>query len=281
MMQFFHDMTVNPFLLTGLLAGWLASIACGLIGPYVIARRVVFLSGAIAHVAVGGLGAAIFLTTLFPQQLGWLQPIHGAMAAAIIGAIIIGWAHHRSSERMDTLIGAMWAVGMAIGLLLIKFTPGYHTELMGYLFGNIAFVPWRDVYLMLALDVVIIIAVLLLHRRFMAICLDEEHAALQGIPVLATHIILLVLVALTVICLIQIVGLILVMALLTLPAATAMRFSGRMGAAMIAALFLCMFLTSVPRIAVYGTRISPESAIVLSAAITYLAATGMCRRAGA
>jgi zinc transport system permease protein len=270
MIQFLRDMAENPFLVTGLLAGLLASLACGVIGPYVVTRRIVFLSGAIAHMAVGGIGAALFLATMAPGSFGWLRPIHGATLAALAGAVVIGLIHQRVAERMDTLIGALWSIGMAVGILLIKFTPGYHTELMGYLFGNIVFVSWVDVRLMLVLDVLILGTVLVFHKRFLALCLDEEQAQLQGISLLGTNIALLCVVALTVIVLTQVVGLILVIALLSLPAATAAHHVSRMAPLIAASTGICLVLTTVPRMAVYGTRITPEAAIVLAAAGVYL-----------
>lgn len=269
-MQFFEDMAHNPFLVTGLLAGLLASVACGTIGPFVIARRIVFLSGAIAHMAVGGIGAAIFLSARYPQTLAWLDPLHGAVAAAVLAALMIGLVHERVAERMDTLIGALWAIGMAIGILLIKFTPGYHTELMSYLFGNIVYVGWNEIALIVTLNVIILITLLVCYKRMLAICLDEEQAGLQGVSVLITNLILLTLVALTVITLIQVVGLILVIALLTLPAATASHHVARMAPIMLVATLLCAGLTTIPRIAVYGTNFSPEPAIVLTAGAVYL-----------
>jgi zinc transport system permease protein len=271
MLDFFRDISVNPFLATGLAAGVLASLACGIIGPYVVTRRVVFLSGAIAHMAVGGIGAAVFLATVFPYGFSWLQPIHGAMISALAAAVIIGFVHERVTERMDTLTGALWAVGMAAGILLIKFTPGYYGELMSYLFGNIVYVGRSDLVLMAALDGVIIVTVLVWHKRLLALCLDQEQAQLQGVNVLATNIVLLCLVALTVISLTQVVGLILVIALLSLPAATAAHHVKRMGRMMLVATVLCALLTTLPRIAVYGTPVAPESAIVLAAAGVYLA----------
>jgi zinc transport system permease protein len=270
MMSFFHDMAANPFLLTGLLAGALASLACGLIGPYVITRRIVFLVGAIAHMAVGGIGAAVFLAVQFPSVFGWLSPMFGAVIAALLAAVLIAIVYDRLSERMDTVIGAMWAIGMSIGILLIKFTPGYHTELMSYLFGNIAIVPWSQVWLMVVLVAVIALALLAFHKRLLAVCLDEEQAALQGVSIFGTNLLLLLLVALTVIALIQVVGLILVLALLTLPAATAGHYVHRMAPIMVLSTILCILFTTVPRIAVYGTAISPESAIVLAAGAVYL-----------
>lgn len=270
MMQFFRDMPANPFLLNGLWAGLLASLACGLIGPYVVTRRIVFLSGAIAHMAVGGIGAALFLHTLFPEWFGWLRPLYGAIIISLGAAVLIGVVHERVAERTDTLIGALWAVGMAVGVLLIKFTPGYQTELMSYLFGNIAFVSRGQIWLMLGLDIVILLTVLLCHKRLLAICLDEQQAELQGIPVLQTHILLLCLVALTVIALTQVVGLILVIALLSLPAATASHHVARVTTMMGLSALLAAAVTTLPRIAVYGTPISAEPAIVLTAAGVYL-----------
>jgi len=276
MTAFFRDMGANPFLLTGLLAGVLASVSCGLIGPYVITRRIVFLSGAIAHMAIGGIGAAVFLAAQFPNQFGWLQPMHGGMVAALVAAAVIGVVHHRVAERMDTLIGAMWAVGMAVGIMLIKFTPGYHTELMSYLFGNISVVSWQQVWWMTWLSAIIVAVVTLFHKRLLAVCLDRQQAELQGVNVLLTDIVLLCLVALTVICLTQVVGLILVIALLCLPAATVSHHVARMGVMMLASIVLCSLLTTLPRIAVYGVsvfggrQISAESAIVLAAASVYL-----------
>ena len=276
MTAFFRDMAVNPLLASGLVAGLLASLACGIIGPYVITRRIVFLSGAIAHMAVGGVGAAVFLCAVLPDPVSPQEPAHrvvvfaGATIAALAGAVVIGLVHHRAAERMDTLIGALWATGMALGVLLVKYSPGYQTELMSYLFGNVALISWNDVLMMLVLDAAIVAAVLLFHKRLLAICLDQEQAELQGINVLGTSIVLLCLVALTVICLTQVVGLILVIALLSLPAATAAHHVTRMTSLCAVSTVLCAVLTTLPRIAVYGTRIDPQSAIVLSAAGVYL-----------
>jgi zinc transport system permease protein len=268
-------MSVNPLLLSGLVGGVLAGISCGLIGPYVITRRIVFLAGAIAHIVVGGVGAVLWLRFQFAPSLDWLEPLHGALVAALLAAFLIGLVQHYSRERLDTLIGALWAVGMAVGILLVKFTPGYHTEIMSYLFGNIAVVGTDDVILIAVLNVVILALALLFHKRLVAVCLDEEYARLQGISVLATNLLALSLVALTVVALIRVVGLILVIALLTLPAATAGHFTRRFGGLILSTVVLCVLLTTVPRIAVYGTRISPESAIVLAAAGVYLVSLGV------
>jgi zinc transport system permease protein len=277
MIRFFQDMAVNPLLLSGLIGGLLASFACGTIGPYVVTRRIVFLSGAVAHTVVGGIGAVIFLRHWLDPALEWLLPLHGAVVAALLASALIGAVQQYARERLDTLIGALWAIGMAVGLLLIKFTPGYHVELFSYLFGNLAVVSWGDVILIAGLNVIILGTVGLYHKRIMAVCLDEEYARLQGISVVRTNLVLLALVALTTVALIRVVGLILVIALLSLPAATAAHFTNRMHRMMGLSVVLCIVLTTVPRAALYGTRVSPESAVVLCAGGVYLLALGLHR----
>lgn len=270
MTSFFADAAVNPFLLTGLAAGLLASVSCGIVGPYVVTRRLVFLAGALAHIAIGGVGAAIYLASVHPRMFGGLEPIHGGLAAAVVAAPLLAVLQRRVRERLDTVVGALWAVGMSVGILLIKLTPGYHTELMSYLFGNISFVTRRDLLFLAVLSVAVVATAAIFHRRFLALCLDAEQAELRGVPVLATDIVLFLLVAATVIVLTQIVGLILVIALLSLPAAIGARLTTRLGPAMAATFAISCLVTTVPRIAVYGTPVSPEAAIVLATAGLYL-----------
>jgi zinc transport system permease protein len=280
-LAFFRDMGTNPFLLTGLVAGVLASVACGVVGPYVVTRRLVFLAGALAHIAIGGVGGAIFLAWAFPDTFGGLSALAGGTAVAVLAAPILALLHHRVRERLDTVVGALWASGMAIGILLIKLTPGYHTELMSYLFGNLVYVRWSDVGLLGALAAVVVLTTLVFQRRFLALCLDPEQATLRGISVLVTDTVLLVLMALTVICLTQVVGLILVIALMTLPAAAAGRLVSRMASMIWVAVGLCALLVTVPRVAVYGTAVSPEAAIVLAAVAVYLGVAAFARVRGA
>lgn len=270
-LAFFADMAVNPFLGSGLLAGLLASVACGVVGPYVVTRRLLFLAGAVAHMAVGGLGAALYLRHRLPDALSFLEPLHGATAAAVLGAVLLALVEDRARERLDTLVAALWSVGMAVGILLVKLTPGYHAELMSYLFGNLSLVDTAGLLQILVLDVVVGGVTLLFHRRFLALCLDAEQARLQRLSVLATQMVLLVLVALTVVALTRIVGLILVLALLSLPAATAGRLTRRLAPAIPLAIGIAALLTTAPRIFVYGTAVSPEAAVVLAAGALYLA----------
>ena len=258
--------------LPSLLASLLAALACGVTGPLVVSRRLVFLAGAIAHVAVGGIGAAIYLGG---------DPVFGALVAAVFGALLLSVIRRRAHEHLDTLIGALWAVGMASGLILVKLTPGYQVELMSYLFGYLAAASWNDVALLLVLDVILLAAVLATFKRLVAVGLDPEQVRLQGLSVWASDALLLVLVALTVVALTRVVGLILVISLISLPAATAGRMVERLPGMIGLSTALAMLLVVVPRVAVYGTRIAPEPAIVIGAGIlyTFAVAVGTLRRA--
>lgn len=269
MSRYLADMADNPFLAAGLIAGLLASLACGVVGPWVVHRRMVFLTGAIAHIAVGGVGASIYLAFRWPDLFGELRPLVGATLASVTAALLLAWLTHRGGERFDTMIGALWSTGMASGILLIKLTPGYHTELMSYLFGNLTLVSGADLRLLLVLDVLVVVAALLYHKQFLAICIDREQARLEGIRTLWVDAALLVLVALTVITLTQIVGLILVIALLSLPAATAAHHSRSVLGGIGLSIIICLTATLLPRIAVYGTLIGPGPAIVLASAGLY------------
>ncbi|MEL7059402.1 MAG: metal ABC transporter permease [Acidobacteriota bacterium] len=268
-MLYFTDMADNPFLAAGLAVGLLASIACGVVGPWVVHRRMVFLAGAVAHIAIGGVGASIFLAHRWPTVFGGMRPLVGATLSSVLAALLLAWLTHRGGARLDAMIGALWATGMAVGILLVKLTPGYQTELMSYLFGNLSLATPADLKLLVALDIVVLIVAIAYHKQFFALCFDREQARLQGIRLLQADAVLLVLVALTVITLTQIVGLLLVIALLSLPATTAARHSRTMLGGMMLSVVLCAVVTIVPRVAVYGTAIGPEPAIILSAAALY------------
>jgi zinc transport system permease protein len=270
MIAYFRDFAHNPFLLTGLLAGLLASVACGAVGPFVLSRRVVLLSGAIAHAAVGGVGIAIFLNGHFPHVFGWLDPTLGAMLVAVACALVIAVGEQRLGGMPETLIGAMWAFGMSLGVLLAKLTPGYQTQLMNFLFGNISYVSWSQLRMLLLLDGVILSVVLLFQKQLVAFCLDPEQAQLQGISPTFLGMILLGLTALAVVALAQVVGLVMVITLLALPAATVAPFLRRFGPMIFWSMVLAAILTTVPRILVYGTFLSAESSIVLAAVLCYL-----------
>lgn len=260
---------MNPFLLTALIAGCLASIASGIIGSYVVIKRIVFISGSIAHSVLGGMGLALYLNRTF--GLPWLTPMVGALIFALLAAFLIGWIHIRFREREDTVIGALWSSGMALGVIFIALTPGSTNEILSFLFGNILWISKTDIIVLALADAIILTSVIILHRKLLTICFDEEQARLQKIPVTPLYLLLLALVALTTVILIQIVGAILVIAMLSLPAAIASRCTCNLPRVMVFASLLGIGFTAVGLAISYGLNWPPGATIALTATITYLA----------
>ncbi len=256
-MEFFTALAEQSFLQSAVIAGVLASIACGLIGSYVVVMRISYLAGGIAHSVMGGMGIAYFLGG---------SPFVGALIAAVISALIIGLVKLYWQAREDTLIGALWASGMALGIIFISQTPGYQVDLMSYLFGNILLVAEDDLWLMAGMDVVIVGAIALLYRPFQAVAFDPEFARLRGLPVNLLYLLLLCIVALTVVLLIQVVGLILVIALLTLPAAIAGHYVRTLSSLMALATLLGLGFTSTGLALSYGPDLPAGATIILLAA---------------
>jgi zinc transport system permease protein len=204
------------FMQNALMAGFLASIACGIVGVYVVIKRIIFISGGIAHASFGGIG------------LGYLMgfsPVFGALIFAVASALGMGFITRRTRLPNDTVIGILWAMGMALGVVFIGLAPGYAPDLFSYLFGNILTVPASDLLLMLILDIAIIGLVVALYKDFLAVSFDEEYSVATGIPVDVLYMILLCMIALTVVILLRIVGMILIIALLTVPAVLARQFT--------------------------------------------------------
>ncbi|MET0067047.1 MAG: metal ABC transporter permease [Candidatus Thiodiazotropha sp.] len=250
---FFLALMQHGFLQSAVAAALLASIGCGVIGTYVVVKRIAFIAGGIAHSVLGGMGAAVYFG---------FDPLHGALLAAILSALLIGWVRLNWKVQEDTLIGALWAIGMAVGVMFIAKAPGYQADLMSYLFGNILLVPDESLIFMLGLDILLLIVVGAYHRQFLAVVFDEELARLRGIPVGVFYLLLLVLVAVTVVLLIQVVGLILVLALLTLPAAIAGHYVHSLGRMMLIATLLGMLL-SVTGLAVSYTPDLPAGPTII------------------
>lgn len=264
MSGFLQTLVSHTFLQNALLAGILASIGCGIMGTYVVVKRIGFLAGGIAHAVLGGMGIAYFLGR---------SPIGGALLAALLAALIIGWVKLRGHEHEDTLIAALWSLGMAVGILFISQTPGYNVDLMSYLFGNILMVPRADLWLMAGLDAVIVVSVLLFRKQFIAVTFDEEFAELRGVNVAFFYLLLLCLVALTVVLLVQVVGLILVIALLTLPAAIAAQYVGSVGHMMWVAMGLGVILTTTGLALSYEPDLPAGATIIVLAGAAYMLST--------
>lgn len=255
------------FMQNALAAGLLASIACGIIGTYVVVKRIVFISGGISHTAYGGVGLGYLLG---------ISPLLGATGFALLAAVIIGIAGLRLKTSSDTIIGMIWAVGMAFGILFVSMAPGATPELMTYLFGNVLMVPKSDVYLMVILVMVIVVVVISLYKEFFAVSFDEEYAAVLGLPVSSLYLILLALVAMTVIILMRVVGIIMVIALLTIPPATARLFVNRMVPMMVVSVIIGMVTTISGLVSSYalneilGKPVPSGPIIILLAALVFI-----------
>lgn len=264
----------NGFLRLALAAGTLASFSFGIMGTYVVTRRIGYLAGAIAHCVFGGIGAALYLKHRW--GIAWLDPMYGALASAIVAAILIGLVSMKAGEREDSIIGALWAVGMATGLIFIDLTPGYF-ELSSYLFGDILLISSQDIILVAGLDLVIITLALIFHPTFQAICFDEEFATLRGINTPFFYILLLVMTAVTVVLLVRLVGIIMVIAMLTLPAAAASTLSRRFSTIMVLAIGFSLVFNWGGLALGYSLDLSVGPVIICLAGLVYLGLLALAR----
>ena len=269
MSEFINAVRNHAFLQYALLTGLLASVACGVVGTYVVVRRITYIAGGISHCVLGGIGAALYLRNVHNWQ--FITPLYGATAAALIAALIIGWVSLRAKQREDTVIGALWAVGMAVGVLFISLTPGYSQDVMSYLFGNILMVSPNDLKLIAGLDALILALVFLFYNEFLAVCFDEEFARLRGVKVELFYLALLCLTALTVVLLVTVVGIVLVIALLTLPVAIAGYFATRLWQMMILSVILSVGFTTAGLAVSYGPNLPSGATTIVLAGVAYLA----------
>ena len=212
-MDFFYDIFRYEYLMNALLAAVFAGITCGIVGTYVVARRMVFLCGGVTHASFGGLGIAVYMGA---------NPIAGAMVFAVLSALGIEWAGDRGRIREDSAIGIIWSVGMAVGALFMSLTPGYTSgDLSSYMFGSIVTVTTRDVATLGVLTLFCIVGEVLWWRPVMYLAFDRDFAASQGIATRAASYIMAVIVALTIVLSIRVMGIVLLLSLFTIPAVTA------------------------------------------------------------
>lgn len=268
MSGFIQDLQASRLLQYALLAGLLSSFSAGVVGSLVVVRRTTYLAGAISHCVLAGLGLARYLQRA--HGIAWMTPMTGAVAAAILAAAIVAAASYGGRHRSDSVLSAVWAVGMAIGVSFMAVTPGYQDDLMSYLFGSILMVGPAELGLMAGLDVVVIVTTVVCYNRFLAIGFSEETARLRGVPVMLYDTILLVLTALTIVLLVKVAGIILALALLTLPAATAGLLTRRLGHMMLVAVLISMAVSAGGLALSYGPDWPAGATIVELAAALYI-----------
>ena len=275
MLTFFNAVTTNPLLFLAIIAGLVSSIVGGIIGSYVVVKRIAFISGSIAHSVVGGIGFFLWLGRT--QTIQWASPLAGALLASILSAIIIGWIHMFYRQREDSVIAAVWSLGMATGVLFLSRTPGFSIELTNFLVGNILWVSPHDLIVLAILDFIVIGTVLFLYQRLLAICFDEDQAHLQGVKVHTLYILLLILIAITVVLLMQTVGVILVMTMLTLPAAIANLFTKQLWKMMLLSVFVSALFSLFGTFFAFHLDWPVGPTIALLAGVSYVLALA-CRQ---
>ena len=210
------ELFTYDFFLKAFLAAVFASISCGIIGGYIVSRRIVFISGGITHASFGGIGLAFFLG---------FNPLLGAVLFAVLSALGIQFFTKVAEIREDSSIAIWWSLGMALGIIFVFLTPGYTPNLMSYLFGNILTVTTSELWWMFLLNIVVIAFFILFFKKILYIAFDEEFARAVGLPVILFNYLTITLIALTVVLNIRVVGIILILSLLTIPQATANLFT--------------------------------------------------------
>ncbi|QKF81241.1 metal ABC transporter permease [Halarcobacter ebronensis] len=249
------------FIQNAIISGVLVSIAAGIIGSLVIANKITFLAGGIAHSSYGGIGLAIFLG---------VPVLFGATIFAIATAVIISLLTLKNRNRIDAIIGIMWAFGMALGIIFVDLTPGYNVDLMSYLFGSIIAVSKEDLIYLVILDFFIITLVLLFYKEILAVSYDSEFAQLRGINVKFFYTLILILAALSVVGAIKVVGLILVIALLTIPTYLAEMFVKKLSSMMILSSIIATLFTLIGLCISYYFDISSGASIIVVGVISLL-----------
>lgn len=264
------------FMRNALLAGLLASVVCGVIGTLVVVNRMVFLAGGVAHAAYGGIGLAFFF--------GW-PLLAGTLGFSVCSALLMAAVTLKARHRSDTVIGVLWAVGMATGVILLDLTPGYNVDLMSYLFGSILTVPAADLRQMLVMGVLVVAVVVYFYSDFLAMSYDAEFARLRQVPVGFLYCLLLGLIAVSVVMLIKVVGLILVIALLSIPPYIAEKYSRSLAMMMVIATFLSGLFTLSGLWFSYLFNLTSGATIIMTAAAGFfitllLERIGSLRRTG-
>jgi zinc transport system permease protein len=251
------ELLALEFFRNAVLAAALASVLCGVVGTLVVLKRLVSISGGVAHAAFGGLGAA--------YHYG-VDPRLGAAAVALVAAAGLGALDGERARRQDAAIGVLWALGMAVGLVFLHLTPGYAPNLMGFLFGDILTVRRSDLAIAVAAVAVVLVLFAALREELVAVAFDEENARLQGIPVRLFGTLLLALVGLSVVVLLQLVGIVLAVALLTIPPLTALRLARSLQGVVATSILAGLVATEGGLAAAYALDLPAGPVMVLLAA---------------
>ena len=249
------------FMQNAIMAGLLTSVICGIMGTLVVVNRIVFLSGGIAHASYGGIGLAFYFKwPVMAATMGF-----SVLASSLMAAITL-----KAKHRADTIIGVIWAVGMAFGIILVDLTPGYNVDLMSYLFGSILTVPRSDLWIMLIFGLLITFLVIRYYDALLAISYDEEFSRIRGLPVQRIYFILIAMLGMTIVLVIQVVGLIMVIALLTIPPYILENYVKSMAGMMIGSSILGMGFTLCGLWLSYRFDLTSGASIIMVSGVIFL-----------
>ncbi len=247
-------------------ASVLAGVLCGVVGTYVVANRMAYLAGGVAHAAYGGVGLAFFMK---------IPPIVGILGFTSASAVLMGVLSLRERHRADTVISVLWAFGMALGVLLVDLTPGYGADLMSYLFGSILTVSRPSLVAMAALTAFVLVFTALFHKELAAVSYDEHFARVRGLPVTTFYLTMIAIIALTVVVLVQVVGLILVIALLTIAPYIAEKNSRSLKSMMLRAVFYNIVFGGIGLSLSLALNVTSGAAMICVAAAGYFVSVGL------
>ena len=268
-MSFISAIFHYDFLQNAVLTALLASAVCAVIGSYTVIRRSSYMVGAVSHSLLGGIGLARYCQVML--GIACFTPFLGAVLTSLIVSAIITAASAKSNYREDTLLSAIWTVGTALGLCFIMMMKGYSDDLNAYLFGNILLISRQQLFMMMLLDFAVLLFAWLFHNRFIALFFNIDILLLKGISIFRTNLLLNILTGLTVVLLSQAVGVVLAVALMTLPPATALRLTKRLPVAMLLAALLCLLECTAGIFASYVFDWPASAIIILAAAILHIA----------
>ena len=256
------------FFQNAIIASILASIVCGIIGVIIVEKKMVMMSGGIAHTSYGGVGLGYFLG---------FEPIIGAFFISILAALGLGYINRKGGTHSDVIIGLFWSLGMSLGVLFVALTPGYPPDLSSYLFGNILSVTRVDLIFMAALTLIVVFVITVLFDYWKAYMFDEEFASIMGINTKFLEYLLLILVAMAVVVLIRVVGIVLVLALFTAPTAIAGLFAKNLKVRMVLSIIIGSIFCLTGLWISYVLNVASGAAIVILSALTYLVVS-LCRK---
>ncbi|MFQ5485792.1 MAG: metal ABC transporter permease [Desulfobacterales bacterium] len=251
------DLLEFEFMRNALLAGLIVSLICGIIGTLVVVNRLVFLSGGIAHAAFGGIGLSFFLN---------LPVMAVTLGFSFVVAVVMAGVTFKAKHRFDTIVGVLWAVGMALGVIFLDLTPGYNVDMMSYLFGSILMVTHSDIIVMTVVSAMVLFITGYYYQDFLAMSYDEEFARLRNVPVKLLYFLLVCMISLSVVVIIRVVGLILIIALLTIPPYIAEKYAASLRMMMFFSTLLNCLFTSAGLLLSYFLNLTSGAAIIMVAA---------------